>query len=86
MPHEPSAKQVFEILVREHADMLTAFLRSLLLRTSSVDDVFQETRRPEPTGPYIADLCNDQGQPGADGFLTGADFDFFIGAFFAGCP
>lgn len=68
MPHEPSAKQVFEILVREHADMLTAFLRSLLLRTSSVDDVFQETMlvawrrlddydRSRPFGPWLRGIA-----------------------------
>jgi RNA polymerase sigma-70 factor (ECF subfamily) len=38
-----SGRQVFEILVREHADMLHAFLRSLLRSSHAVDDVFQET-------------------------------------------
>lgn len=36
------ARMVFEILVREHADMLEAYLRTLLGRDSSVDDIFQE--------------------------------------------
>lgn len=39
----PSGRQVFEILAREHADMLTAYLRSLVWSASSVDDLFQET-------------------------------------------
>lgn len=39
----PDAKAVFEILVREHADMLEAFLRSILRADSAIDDVFQET-------------------------------------------
>jgi len=38
----PSGKDVFEILVREHADMLTAYLRSLLWSDQGLDDVFQE--------------------------------------------
>ena len=36
------AREVFEILVREHADMLVAYLRTVLGRNSSVDDLFQE--------------------------------------------
>ncbi len=39
----PSARQLFEILVREHADMLSAFLRSLVYDSAVVDDLFQET-------------------------------------------
>lgn len=38
----PSAKEVFEILARENAGMLTAFLRSMVLRHEVVDDLFQE--------------------------------------------
>lgn len=37
------AAGVFEILVREHADMLEAYLRSLLGRGADIDDLFQET-------------------------------------------
>jgi RNA polymerase sigma-70 factor (ECF subfamily) len=37
------AHSVFEILVREHADMLGAYLRTLLGSDSSLDDIFQET-------------------------------------------
>lgn len=45
MPNEPShpGRAVFEILVREHADMLTAYLRSLVRDPGAVDDLFQET-------------------------------------------
>lgn len=60
----PSGKDVFEILVREHADMLTAYLRSLLWSDQGLDDVFQEVmlvawrRLPEydksrPFGPWL---------------------------------
>lgn len=38
-----SGRDVFEILVREHADMLMAYLRSLLGANPSVDDLFQQT-------------------------------------------
>src|SRR5438477_9319038 len=37
------ARAVFEILVREHADMLGAYLRTLLGSDSSLDDIYQET-------------------------------------------
>jgi RNA polymerase sigma-70 factor (ECF subfamily) len=37
------ARAVFEILVREHAEMLGAYLRTLVGADSSFDDVFQET-------------------------------------------
>jgi RNA polymerase sigma-70 factor len=64
----PSAQQVFEILAREHADMLTAFLRSLAPRADLVDDLFQETmlvawrRLPEydrslPFGPWLRGIA-----------------------------
>ena len=39
----PDAKRLFEALVREHADMLTVYLRSALGDVSDVDDLFQET-------------------------------------------
>ncbi|MCW5764943.1 MAG: SMP-30/gluconolactonase/LRE family protein [Phycisphaeraceae bacterium] len=51
-----------------------------------VQAFFQEVRRPEPNGPYIADLTNGDGTGGPDGFITGSDFDFFIEKFFEGCP
>lgn len=40
-PIEPLA--LFEILVRENADSLTAFLRASLRRQQAVDDLFQDT-------------------------------------------
>jgi RNA polymerase sigma-70 factor (ECF subfamily) len=39
----PDAKTLFETLVREHADMLTVYLRSALGDVSDVYDLFQET-------------------------------------------
>jgi RNA polymerase sigma-70 factor (ECF subfamily) len=39
----PDAKVLFEALAREHADMLTAFLRAALGNGSDADDLFQET-------------------------------------------
>ncbi|QDU59119.1 sigma-70 family RNA polymerase sigma factor [Aeoliella mucimassa] len=37
------AKKLFEILVRENADMLTAYLRAAVRDAAAADDVFQET-------------------------------------------
>jgi RNA polymerase sigma-70 factor (ECF subfamily) len=34
---------VFEILIREHADMLAAYLRSLVTSPAAIEDLFQET-------------------------------------------
>jgi RNA polymerase sigma-70 factor (ECF subfamily) len=59
---------VFEILAREHADMLTAFLRSLVTRSDLVDDLFQETMmvawrrladydRSLPFGPWLRGIA-----------------------------
>ena len=39
----PSGSDVFEILARQHADMLAAFLRSLVRRPEIVDGLCQET-------------------------------------------
>ncbi|MCW5764942.1 MAG: hypothetical protein KIT68_03075 [Phycisphaeraceae bacterium] len=50
-----------------------------------VQAFFQESRRPAPAGPYIADLTNGDGTGGPDGFITGSDFDFFVLRFFEGC-
>ena len=36
-------EQVFEILIRENADMLVAYLRSVVRDEHTVDDLFQET-------------------------------------------
>lgn len=43
MPTSHSGKAVFEILVREHADMLSAYLRSLVGNDPALDDLFQQT-------------------------------------------
>ncbi len=39
----PNAKQVFEILVREHSDRLMAFAYAVCRDRSAAEDVFQET-------------------------------------------
>lgn len=44
---------------------------------------FQETRRSD--GTLIADITDAKGIGDRDGFLTGADFDLFVQAYFAGC-
>ncbi len=57
-------EDLFDILVRQHAEMLTAYLRSLAFDESLVDDVFQETLvtawrrldefdRKRPFGPWL---------------------------------
>ncbi len=37
------AETVFEILVRENADMLVTYLRAMVWNAAAVDDLFQET-------------------------------------------
>ncbi len=65
------AKKLFETLVREHADMLTVYLRSVLGDVSDVDDLFQETmvvawRRLDdfdhtrPFGPWLRGIARRQ--------------------------
>jgi RNA polymerase sigma-70 factor (ECF subfamily) len=62
------AKKLFEALVREHADMLTVYLRSALGNVPEVDDLFQETmivawRRLDdfdhtrPFGPWLRGIA-----------------------------
>lgn len=62
------AKKLFEALVREHADMLTVYLRSALGDIPEVDDLFQETmvvawRRLDdfdhtrPFGPWVRGIA-----------------------------
>jgi RNA polymerase sigma-70 factor len=64
----PSAHQVFEILAREHADMLMAFLRSVVERRDAAEDIFQETMivawrrlaeydRSLPFGPWLRGIA-----------------------------
>jgi RNA polymerase sigma-70 factor len=66
----PTGREVFEILVREHTDMLTAFLRSLVWRGDQVDDLFQETMlvawrrldeydRSRPFGPWLRGIATN---------------------------
>jgi RNA polymerase sigma-70 factor (ECF subfamily) len=66
----PSAHEVFEILAREHADMLAAYLRSLVLRNQTVEDLFQETMlvawrrladydRSLPFGPWLRGIATN---------------------------
>jgi RNA polymerase sigma-70 factor, ECF subfamily len=63
-----TAVQVFDILARQNAQMLTAFLRSLVLDSHAVDDLFQETmlvawrRLPDydhalPFGPWLRGIA-----------------------------
>ncbi|MCA9300519.1 MAG: sigma-70 family RNA polymerase sigma factor [Phycisphaerales bacterium] len=64
----PDGHDIFEILVRENADMLTAYLRSALDQASDVDDLFQETMvvawrrlddydRSRPFGPWLRGIA-----------------------------
>lgn len=72
MPSNPAihndAHAVFEILVRENADMLTAYLRSVVWNSAAVDDLFQETMltawrklgeydRGRPFGPWLRGIA-----------------------------
>ncbi len=61
-------RAVFEILAREHADMLTAYLRSLIGNDSSIDDLFQQSMlvawrrlddydRSRPFGPWLRGIA-----------------------------
>lgn len=61
-------KDVFEILVREQAGMLTAFLRALVRDPGLVDDLFQETLviawrklnqydKSRPFGPWLRGIA-----------------------------
>lgn len=63
-----SSKDLFEILAREHAAMLTVYLRSVIRDASMVDDLFQETMltawriidsfdRSRPFGPWLRGIA-----------------------------
>jgi RNA polymerase sigma-70 factor (ECF subfamily) len=63
-----TGREVFEILVREHADMLTAYLRSLVRPPHVVDELFQDTMvtawrrlddydRERPFGPWLRGIA-----------------------------
>lgn len=62
------AEAVFEILVRENADMLTTYLRAVVWRPAAVDDLFQETMlvawrrlheydQSRPFGPWLRGIA-----------------------------
>lgn len=62
------AQSLFEILVREHADMLMVYLRSVVRDSAAVDDLFQETMltawrnidrfdRERPFGPWLRGIA-----------------------------
>lgn len=64
------ARDVFEILVRENADMLSAYLHSSVDDESAVDDLFQETMivawkrladfdRSRPFGPWLRGIARN---------------------------
>lgn len=63
-----TSKDLFEILAREHAEMLTVYLRCTVRDQSLVDDLFQETMlvawrnlekfdRTRPFGPWLRGIA-----------------------------
>ncbi|MSR69087.1 MAG: sigma-70 family RNA polymerase sigma factor [Phycisphaerales bacterium] len=64
------AEDIFNILVRQHAEMLTAYIHSVAFDHSNVDDVFQETiitawnrldafDRARPFGPWLRGIARN---------------------------
>jgi RNA polymerase sigma-70 factor len=64
------AHAVFEILIREHADLLMAYIRTVVRDSALADDVFQETlltawrRLPDydksrPFGPWLRGIAGN---------------------------
>lgn len=62
------AKSLFEILMRENAGMLTAYLRTVIRDSSTADDLFQETwliawrrlddfDKSRPFGPWLRGIA-----------------------------
>lgn len=62
------AYSLFEILVREHASMLTTYIRSLVYDPGAIDDIWQETMivawnrlddfdRERPFGPWLRGIA-----------------------------
>jgi len=62
------AHELFEILVRENADMLTAYVRSVVRDANAADDIFQETMltawrrladydKSRPFGPWLRGIA-----------------------------
>lgn len=69
-PRELDGRAVFEILIRENADMLDAYLRTLLRSNDHVDDLFQEAMliawrrladydRSRPFGPWLRGIAQN---------------------------
>lgn len=63
-----TSQQLFEILAREHADMLAVYLRTAVRDPGTVDDLFQETLivawrtldrfdRERPFGPWLRGIA-----------------------------
>uniref|UniRef100_A0A7C2K364 Sigma-70 family RNA polymerase sigma factor n=1 Tax=Schlesneria paludicola TaxID=360056 RepID=A0A7C2K364_9PLAN len=63
-----TAQELFEILVRENADMLTAYIRSVVRDAASADDIFQDTMltawrrlgdydKSRPFGPWLRGIA-----------------------------
>ena len=63
------SKRVFEILVREHSDMLTTYLRAVVWDSSAAEDLFQDTMlvawrklddfdRSRPFGPWLRGIAS----------------------------
>jgi RNA polymerase sigma-70 factor (ECF subfamily) len=64
-----NSKDLFEILVRDHADMLSLYLRCAVSDSTQVDDLFQETLltawkilprfdRTRPFGPWLRGIAS----------------------------
>ena len=64
------AEGLFDILVRQHAEMLNAFIHTFAFEKSTVDDVFQETiitawkridefDRSRPFGPWLRGIARN---------------------------
>ncbi len=64
------ARDLFEILVREHSPMLNTYLRAALRDPSAIDDIFQETfltawrridsfDRTRPFGPWLRGIARN---------------------------
>lgn len=66
--HQLTQRDLFEIVVREHHDMLLAYLRSMVVDAATADDLFQETMltawrnlaqfdRTRPIGPWLRGIA-----------------------------
>lgn len=66
---QPSAEKVFDVLTRQNAAPLLAFIRSMVRNEALVDDVFQETMmvawrrlddydRERPFGPWLRGIAH----------------------------